>query len=253
MNLTLPSASSFASQVDAIALTWLVFSIFLILLVFGMLAGFSIKFLGNSSRGDEAVRKIPHKIRNRMEWSWTIALIFISLTIGIWADWVYFKMHIPPPGSAEVYVVAKQWMWKVQHSDGTREINELHIPLGTPIKLIMSSEDVIHSFFVPAFRTKQDVLPGRYTYMWFTGTTPGEYRLFCAEYCGTSHSNMNGKVYVMKPADYMAWQSSHVSSRPSVSQTTLASRGRALFTNLGCITCHTRGGPVLAPLLKGSI
>lgn len=246
-----PTASTYANHVDAIAFTWLIFSAFLIFLVFGMLTGFSTRFLSLFTGKKIATQKIPHKLENRMEWSWTLALIFISFAVGIWADWVYFRMHVPPPNAAEVYVVAKQWMWKIQHADGTREINELHVPLDTPIKLVMSSADVIHSFYVPAFRMKQDVVPGRYTYIWFTANVPGEYRLFCAEYCGTSHATMNGKVIVMKPADFANWQSSHVSAYPTLAGTNLASRGRSLFTNLGCISCHARGAPVLAPPLEG--
>jgi cytochrome c oxidase subunit 2 len=240
-----PEASTIATQVDRIAIVWTVFSAFILLLVFGMILGFSTRYYHA-----KALSWIPQKIRNRMEWTWTTALLILGVGIGIWADWVYFDMHVPPADATPVYVVAKQWMWKVQHEDGTREIDELHVPVGEPVKLIMSSQDVIHSFYVPAFRIKQDVLPGRYTYLWFKATTPGEYHLFCAEFCGTSHSAMRGKVTVMAPADFEAWKTAQVSNRAGQSGTDLASRGRDLFTTLGCVSCHGTGGKI-APQLEG--
>ena len=126
---------------------------------------------------------------------------------------IYFKERTPPRGATEVYVVAKQWMWKLQHEEGQREINELHVPVGRDVKMIMTSQDVIHSFYVPAFRIKQDVLPGRYTTAWFRATKAGTYHLFCAEYCGTQHSGMIGQVVVMEPAQYEAWLSGGGASR----------------------------------------
>lgn len=240
-----PEASTIAGRVDTIALVWTIFSAVIIVLVFGMLMGFSTRFYRAKK-----IYNVPHTIRNRMEWSWTIVLLILGVGIGIWADKVYFDMHVPPDDATPVYVVGKQWMWKIQHEDGTREIDELHVPVGEPIKLIMSSQDVIHSFYVPAFRIKQDVVPGRYTYLWFQATTPGEYRLFCAEFCGTSHSVMSGKVTVMAPADYEAWKTAQVSNRAGQSGSDLASHGRQLFTDLGCVSCHGTGGRV-APQLEG--
>jgi len=145
---------------------------------------------------------------------------------------LYFHMRTPPRDAAEVYVVAKQWMWKLQHTEGQREINELHVPVGRDTKLIMTSQDVIHSFYVPAFRVKMDVVPGRYTTMWFRPTKAGTYHLFCAQYCGTMHSGMIGEVVVMEPADYQAW----MSGGPVAGS--LAENGQALFQQLGCSTCH---------------
>jgi cytochrome c oxidase subunit 2 len=145
----------------------------------------------------------------------------------------------------EIYLVAKQWMWKFQHPDGQREINELHIPVGTKIKLIMATEDVIHSFYVPAFRFKVDVVPGRYTYAWFQATKPGRYHLFCAEYCGTNHSAMRGWVYVMEPQDYQAWLSGATGGE------SLAALGQRLFQNLACATCHRGDSQGRGPALEG--
>jgi cytochrome c oxidase subunit 2 len=157
---------------------------------------------------------------------------------------IFFKERTPPRGATEVYVVAKQWMWKLQHEEGQREINELHVPVGRDVKMIMTSQDVIHSFYVPAFRIKQDVLPGRYTTFWFHAVKPGAYHLFCAEYCGTQHSGMIGQVVVMEPAQYEAWLGGGAPAAP------LAVTGQKLFNELGCSTCHrsdTQGrGPDLA-------
>jgi cytochrome c oxidase subunit 2 len=142
-----------------------------------------------------------------------------------------------------VYVVAKQWMWKLEHSEGQREINELHVPVGRDVKLIMTSQDVIHSFFVPAFRMKQDVLPGRYTMAWFRATKPGTYHLFCAEYCGTQHSGMIGDIVVMEPAQYEAWTSGS-STGP------LSATGEKVFGELGCSTCHRADSQGRGPNLQ---
>jgi cytochrome c oxidase subunit 2 len=155
-------------------------------------------------------------------------------------------MRVPPKNAMEIYVVGKQWMWKIQHPEGNREINELHVPVGRPVKLIMTSQDVIHSFYIPAFRIKQDVLPGRYSEQWFEATTPGEYHLFCAEYCGTSHSGMIGKVIVMEPADYEKWLMS-----ASATGIAMAANGAELFERYGCRTCHRQDSGQRGPALDG--
>jgi cytochrome c oxidase subunit 2 len=142
-----------------------------------------------------------------LEITWTVIPFIISMVIFVWGASVYFAMSRPPDETLNIYVVGKQWMWKFQHLDGQREINELHVPVGRPVKLIMTSEDVIHDVFVPAFRVKADVIPGRYTNLWFQPTKPGRYHLFCAEYCGTRHSGMTGEVIVMEPSEFQAWLS----------------------------------------------
>jgi cytochrome c oxidase subunit II len=154
-------------------------------------------------------------------------------------------MSRPPAETLNVYVVGKQWMWKFQHLDGQREINELHVPVGRAVKLIMTSEDVIHDVFVPAFRVKADVLPGRYTNIWFQPTKPGRYHLFCAEYCGTRHSGMIGEVVVMDPTEYQAWLSG------GTAQGSLASAGEKLFQDLACNTCHRPDAQGRGPILQG--
>jgi len=149
---------------------------------------------------------------------------------------VFFEQYKPPTNAIEVYVVGKQWMWKLQHATGQREINELHVPVGRKVKLIMTSEDVIHDFFVPAFRTKADVVPGRYTTMWFEATKAGQYHLFCAEYCGMNHSGMTGSVIVMEPRDFDNWLSGNTGNM------TPATAGQQLYQTLGCASCHGANG-----------
>jgi cytochrome c oxidase subunit 2 len=154
-------------------------------------------------------------------------------------------MANPPEETLNIYVVGKQWMWKVQHATGQREINELHIPVGRPVRLIMTSEDVIHNFFIPAMRVKADVIPGRFVEMWFEPTNPGTYRIFCAEYCGTQHSGMIGQVSVLEPAEYQAWLSG------GEAEGSLASAGERLFADLACNTCHRRDARGRGPMLEG--
>jgi cytochrome c oxidase subunit 2 len=153
-----------------------------------------------------------------------------------WGAQIYFENSRPPKNANEIYVVGKQWMWKIQHSTGQREINELHVPVGRKIKLIMTSEDTIHDFFIPAFRIKADVLPGKYTTQWFEATKAGTYHLFCAEYCGMNHSGMTGSVIVMQPADFDNWLSGNASQQSS------AVAGQQLFQSLGCVSCHGANG-----------
>jgi cytochrome c oxidase subunit 2 len=166
------------------------------------------------------------------------------LVFFVWGALVFFKQRTPPRDATEVYVVAKQWMWKLEHAEGQREINELHVPVGRDVKLIMTSQDVIHSFYVPVFRMKQDVLPGRYTVAWFRATKPGTYHLFCAEYCGTQHSGMIGSIVVMEPAQYEAWMSGGPAGPLSVT-------GEKIFAELGCSTCHRSDAQGRGPNLHG--
>ena len=181
-----------------------------------------------------------------IELTWSLGPLLILLAMFTWGALVFVRAHRPPANPIEVYVVGKQWMWKVGHQGGRREINELHLPTGQPVRLTMISEDVIHSFYVPAFRIKQDVLPGRYTTLWYQATKPGTYHLFCAEYCGTDHSRMIGRVVVQTPAEYAEWLS-------DVSDESLDQRGRRLVESMNCSNCHGmveghQTGPPLAGL-----
>jgi cytochrome c oxidase subunit 2 len=193
-------------------------------------------------RGDEVPRPIVGSML--LETLWSVIPLGIALTMFVWSARVYFDMVTPPADALDVYVVGRQWMWKLQHPDGQRETNELHVPVGTPVKVILTSEDVIHSFFIPDFRIKQDAVPGRYTYAWFQATKPGTYRIYCAEYCGTDHSRMIGWVVAQDPAEYQQW----LSSRADLS---LALRGRQRFLQYQCVTCHTGTSDARAPNLEG--
>jgi cytochrome c oxidase subunit 2 len=179
-----------------------------------------------------------------LELAWTVIPFCIFMVMFVWGAWVYFHVRRPPDDTLDVYVTAKQWMWKFQHVDGTSEINDLHVPVGRPVRLIMASEDVIHSFFVPNFRVHTDVLPHRYTYNWFEATKVGKYHLFCSEYCGTEHSGMIGSVYVMEPEDYQAWLSGGVQDAP-------ANVGKKLFETYACSSCHTSTATARGPILAG--
>jgi len=179
-----------------------------------------------------------------LEITWSIVPFGVMLTFFIWGAVIFFQEQTPPADATEVYVVAKQWMWKVEHLQGQREINELHVPTGQDVKLIMTSQDVLHSFFIPAFRIKQDVLPGRYTTLWFKATKPGRYHLFCAQYCGSNHSGMGGDVVVMEPQEYAQWLAGEASAP-------LQETGKELFASLGCSTCHRDDVQGRGPNLAG--
>jgi cytochrome c oxidase subunit 2 len=180
-----------------------------------------------------------------VELAWMGIPSALFLAVFIWSLFLFVRMRTPPADAQTIYIVAKQWMWKAQHAGGQREINALHVPLGIPIRLTMTSEDVIHSFYVPAFRVKQDVLPGRYTQLWFTATRPGHYSLFCAEYCGLDHSRMGGEIEVMRPAQFAHWLEGHPGPA------TLAAQGAGVFRAHGCGGCHGSAAVVHAPDLTG--
>jgi cytochrome c oxidase subunit II len=184
-----------------------------------------------------------------LELSWTIVPLLLSIVIFVWGAWVYYRLYRTPKGAMEVYVIGKQWMWKVEHPSGVREINQLHIPINRDVKLIMTSQDVIHAVFIPAFRVKADVVPGagRYSTLWFNATKPGTYHLFCAEYCGTHHSGMIGQVIAMEPAEYERW----LSGGGSDGGGSMAGNGEKLFTQLGCISCHSGASGARGPNLNG--
>jgi cytochrome c oxidase subunit II len=233
------SASTMSGQVDALYIYLLLVAGVMTALIFFAVTVLAIKY--RRKPGTEA-----HQIEGStvLEIAWSIIPFGIMLTFFIWGAVIYFQERTPPADATEVYVVAKQWMWKIEHMEGQREINELHVPTGQDIKLIMTSQDVIHSFFVPAFRIKQDVLPGRYTTLWFRATKPGRFHLFCAEYCGTMHSGMGGDIVVMEPQEYAQWMAA---GSPAPLQAT----GKQLFSTLGCSTCHRSDVQGRGPNLVG--
>jgi len=228
-----------ARHVDALYIFLLIVTGMMTLLIFACLVFFAARFRSRPGvRAEQIEGSIP------LEITWSAIPFVIFMVIFAWGAVVYFQERTPPADAAEVYVVAKQWMWKLEHAEGQHEINELHVPVGRDVKMIMTSQDVIHSFFVPAFRIKQDVLPGRYTVAWFRATKPGTYHLFCAEYCGTQHSGMVGSIVVMQPAQYEAWMNGG-STGP------LSATGEKVFSELGCSTCHRADAQGRGPNLQG--
>lgn len=227
-------ASTLAPRVDALYFFLLGVAAFFTLLIAALIVYFSIKYRRGNVKVDRTSNQEPGHAFG-LELAWMVGPFLIAMAIFTWGAWLYFSEYRAPAGALEVQVVAKQWMWKFQHPDGHREINTLHVPLGQSVKLIMISEDVIHSMYVPAFRIKRDVLPGRYSSCWFEATRTGEFHLFCAEYCGTNHSRMIGQVVVTEPADYQAWLGGGKSNEPP------AEAGKRLFEELRCVTCHVAG------------
>jgi cytochrome c oxidase subunit II len=238
-------ASTLAPQTDALLFFLLAVATFFVVLIAGMIIVFMIRYRRRDP--DE----IPESVHGSLalEIAWTVPPLVIVMVIFFWGASLFATIQRPPDDAINIDVVGKQWMWKLQHMEGRREIDELHIPVGKPVKLTMTSEDVIHSFFVPAFRTKQDAVPGRYTTTWFEATKAGTYHLFCAEYCGTSHSGMIGRVIAMEPAEFQAWlQTGEGGTAPPASP---AAAGEALFQAQGCGSCHAAGAEQRGPQLAG--
>ena len=235
-------ASTIANEVDALYFFLVGLSVVMSVLIATLVVSFAIKF--HRRHRDEVGAQVHGGLM--LELAWTVVPFVIAMIIFFWGAKVYFVMASPPPETLNIYVVGKQWMWKAQHLTGQREINQLHVPVGRPVKLIMTSEDVIHNFSIPAMRVKADVIPGRFVQIWFEPTTPGTYQIFCAEYCGTQHSRMTGQVVVMEANAYQTWLSG------GTAEGSLASTGEKLFADLACNTCHrpdSRGrGPVLQNL-----
>jgi cytochrome c oxidase subunit 2 len=234
-------ASTVAGGVDSLYFFLVLVAGFFSVLIFSLVFFFALRY----RRRAEGERPKPIWGSTALEVMWTVIPLILTMVMFGWGAALYFKNARSPAGTFEIYVVGKQWMWKLQHPEGPREINELHVPAGIPIRLIMTSEDVIHSFFIPAFRIKQDVLPNRYTTMWFHATRPGRYHLFCAEYCGNQHSGMGGWVYVMEPVEYQKWLSGGASAE------SMEEAGEQLFERLGCRTCHQADSSGRGPSLDG--
>ena len=235
------AASTMASRVDALYFFLIGITAFFSLLIAGLIVVYAIRF---RRRSPDAIGARIHG-GLMLEITWTVIPFLITMVIFVWGARVFFAMSRPPDETLNIYAVGKQWMWKFQHLDGQREINELHVPVGRPVKMIMTSEDVIHDLFVPAFRVKADVIPGRYSSIWFEPTKAGTYHLFCAEYCGTKHSGMTGQVIVMEPDEYQKWLSG------GQGEGSLASAGQKLFADLACNTCHRPDAQGRGPVLNG--
>lgn len=249
-----PQAGPTAVQVDLVALAVLVVCLMLAVPVLVFLAVFVVKY----RKGSPADRSRPPHGNFLLEWGWILTPALLGTALFGYGAWTYFGMQSPPPGALELHVIGKQWMWKVQHPEGRIEIDSLHVPTGRPVRLTMISEDVIHSFYLPALRVKQDVLPSRYTTMWFEASEPGEYHLFCAEYCGAEHAQMRGRLVVMDPEQYERWLAEDeaapdlLRNRGEEATLPLEERGRLLFERLGCVSCHGADSRVPAPRLVGA-
>ena len=235
-------ASTFAGPIDGLLYFLIAVTVFFTILIAILVVVFSVKY----QAGRETNRENPPTFNLPLEIIWTGIPFIIVMGIFVWSTAYFFHIRNAPSDSLEIYVVGKQWMWKLQHPEGQREINQLHIPINKPVKLIMTSQDVIHNFSVPAFRVKQDVVPGTYTMLWFQATKVGTYHLFCSQYCGTSHASMTGQVIAMEPAKYEEWLAGGTKNTPSMSGS-----GQQLFEKLACVTCHQTDSAMRAPQLRG--
>jgi cytochrome c oxidase subunit II len=234
-------ASTMAARVDALFYFLVAVTVFFAALIFFMIVVFAVKYRRRSE--DERPRPIEGNFW--LEILWSAIPLGLTMVMFVWGAIIYFDIYNPPNDALEISIVGRQWMWKAQHAEGQREINELHVPVGQAVKLTMTSEDVIHDVFLPAFRVKQDVLPGRYTTLWFQATKAGEYPLFCSQYCGTQHSGMVGRVVVLEPAEFEKWLSGGATGLSMIDQ------GASLFKRFGCETCHGAGGTSQGPSLAG--
>ena len=236
-----PTASTLAHEVNWLYLGLLIIAFLVLALVVGLMVTFCVRYRRTSATVRGA---LPEKSWH-FELAWTSASFIAFVGLFFWGAEVYLYARQPPPDADPIYVLGKQWMWKIEHPDGIGEINTLHVPIGRPIRLVLASQDVIHDFFIPAFRTKYDDVPGRYEEIWFEATKVGRWHFFCSQLCGTFHAQMRGWIVTMEPAAYQQWlteQSPHQ---------TLAAQGKALFTQFGCAGCHGPGSTIHAPSLAG--
>ncbi|HEY3782769.1 MAG TPA: cytochrome c oxidase subunit II [Fimbriimonadaceae bacterium] len=239
-------ASEYAKQYDPLFAVITLLTIFFTVAVMSVVIFFAIKY----KAGSKADRSRPEHENLRLEIAWSLPPLMLGLVIFAWGATLFVQQRRPPANALNIFVIGKQWMWHIQHPNGVREMNELHVPEGVPVKLTMISQDVIHAFYIPQFRIQYMVVPGRYTYEWFTATKPGRYYLFCAQHCGTQHSEMGGYVYVMSQPEYAAWLE-HGGSTPSPTIQTMAQKGEELYTQYNCTNCHGPADTERAPSLVG--
>ena len=233
-----PEASKIAPQMDALYFFMVLVSLIGLTIVILLVTTFSIMY-------SKKRHPVPVQIEGStmLEATWTIIPLGLFLIIFVWGSLIYFRVYTPPANAMNIYVVGKQWMWKAEHPGGQHEIDSLHVPAGRAVQLTLISQDVFHSFSIPAFRVKREAIPGRYTTVWFEATTPGTYHLFCTQYCGTDHSHMIGDVVVMTPDDYKKWLAG------STSGASLAQNGERLFASLSCTACHNTRPDARGPSL----
>src|SRR5579862_1544167 len=235
-----PEASAISPYMDAFYFFLVAISAVGMIAVIILVFGFSIMY-----RQEKNPVATQIEGSTLLEATWTIIPLALFMICFVWGALLYFRIYNPPTNAMKIYVVGKQWMWKAEHPGGQHEINALHVPINRPVQLTMISQDVFHSFSIPAFRVKREVIPGRYTTVWFTATQTGTYHIFCTQYCGTLHSQMIGWVTVMTPDDYKAWTES------STSGMSLAQNGERLFASLGCNACHSGDASARGPSLAG--
>jgi cytochrome c oxidase subunit 2 len=233
-------ASTMAPWADALYFFLIGMTLTGLLLVGALVFGFSIRY--RKSRNPVATQVEGSTL---LEATWTIIPLAIFLVTFVWGALLYFRIYNPPANAMNIYVVGKQWMWKAEHPGGQHEINALHVPIGRPVQLTMISMDVFHSFSIPDFRVKREVIPGRYSTVWFQATEAGTYHLFCTQYCGTKHSGMIGEITAMTPEDYQRW------TQESTSGASLAQNGERLYASLGCNQCHNGSPAARGPSLAG--
>lgn len=236
-----PQASTVAVEVDALYALLVSITAFFTILVAGLFLFFGLRY----RRKLESERPIQVHPPAWLEIAWSVVPLLICVVLFVWGVQLYFKIYTPPKDAVTIHVVGKRWMWKIQHMSGAREINELHVPVGVPIRLLLTSEDTIHAFSLPAFRIKRDAIPGTMTTTWFNATKVGSYHIFCAEYCGTKHSGMRGTVHVMEKDAYQRWLAGPNAGLPPAVQ------GAKLFEELNCISCHRAGATQRGPVLEG--
>jgi cytochrome c oxidase subunit 2 len=233
-------ASTIAGSVDYLFVFLLIVTVLFASIIFLFIFYFAIRYRRIPGRA-----AVPIENNLGLELLWSLVPMGLSAVMFTWGTGLFIHNHEPPANALNIYVVGKQWMWTIEHPEGRREINELHVPVQMPVKLILASQDVIHDFFVPAFRVKQDVVPGRYTTLWFQATKTGDYRLFCAQYCGTQHSGMIGRVVVMNASDFQDWLGGNVAESP-------VKAGEQLFHEFNCASCHDAGPGQRGPVLAGA-
>ena len=233
-------ASTIAPWADALYIFLWLMTVFGVVLVGALLFTFAVRY-----RRERHPVAVQIEGSTLLEATWTIIPLGIFLFVFVWGAWLYFRIYNPPADAMQVYVVGKQWMWKAEHPGGQHEINALHVPIGRPVQLTMISQDVFHSYSIPAFRVKREVIPGRYSTVWFNATKAGTYHLFCTQYCGTLHSGMIGEIVAMAPEDYEKW------TQQSTSGMSLAQNGERLFASMGCNSCHSGNAVAAGPNLAG--
>jgi cytochrome c oxidase subunit 2 len=233
------TASSMAERIDTLFFTLVGITVVVIIAIVGLIIRFAVRYRASNLNVDRSHRVLRNR---KLEAAWVLGPLTVFLVLFAWGAKLYAELYRPPGDAQVVYIVGKQWMWQLQHPEGRRELNELHVPVGQPVRLVLTSEDVIHSFFVPALRLKQDAVPGLYTSVWFEANREGRFRFYCAEYCGTQHADMMGTVTVMEPDAYERWLEG---------ESTMAAQGQQLFEDNGCTGCHASDGAVPAPPVAG--